>query len=92
MISKFYVDIDQLNVYSNFLKKSMVDINQQITLISRAQHRFESSFKSKLNKPIGDHIRKLKKIFDNFSIEIDSMAKKVKEDYEKYQRFNNSLK
>ena len=30
--------------------------------------------------------------FDNFSIEIDSMAKKVKEDYEKYQRFNNSLK
>ena len=88
MSSRFYINIDALNEYSKFLKKCIVDINKQVTDISKANNQYQMVCHDNVAPQVDLHIKKLKKVFDKFSLEIDKMSKNVQKDYEKFNRFN----
>lgn len=92
MIKKFYVDINHLNEYASFLGKCMTEVNRNEVLISRANNRYQSLLRDNISEQVEARIKTLKKIFDNFSIEIDKMSKNVKKDFELYQAYLKGLK
>lgn len=92
MNKRFYVDIAELNSYSNFLRKCMNEVNKQTEIISKASNQYQSVVKDNISDQVNLHIKKLKKIFDNFSIELDNMSKQTKKDFELYQAYLKGLK
>ena len=92
MNKRFYVDIAELNSYSNFLRKCMNEVNKQVELISKANNQYQSVIKDNISTQVDLHIKKLKKVFDNFSIELDNMSKQTKKDFELYQAYLKGLK
>lgn len=92
MIKKFYVDINELNSYANFLGKCMNDVNNQVLIISKANNQYQTLIKDNISTQVGSHIVKLKKVFDDFTIELNAMSKNVKKDYELYQAYSKNLK
>lgn len=92
MNRKFYVDINALNSYATFLKSCVTNINHQITLINRANVKYQESIKDDISKQVGVHIVKLKKVFDNFTFEVNEMSKQVKKDNELYSAYLKNLK
>lgn len=91
MIKKFYVDINELNVYSSFLKKSVFDIQQNVMYISKENKKYQLSMKDNITIQVDMRIKNLEKLFDNFSNEIDKLSKQIKKDYELYMAYNKKM-
>ena len=92
MIKEFYVDINELNSYANFLGKCMNDVNNQVLIISKANNQYQALIKDNISAQVSSHIVKLKKVFDDFTIKLNAMSKNVKKDYELYQAYSKNLK
>ena len=92
MIKKFYVDIDELYKYARFLSNSIATINKDIATFSRANLQYQSVLKDKVSVQVNVHVNQLKKIFANFSQELDRLTKKVKQDHALYMEYNSKLK
>lgn len=91
MIKKFYVDINELNVYSSFLKKSVFDIQQNVMYISKENKKYQLSMKDNITIQVDMRIKNLEKLFNNFSNEIDKLSKQIKKDYELYMAYNKKM-
>lgn len=92
MIKEFYVDIDELNVYASFLNKSVMEISNHIVLISKANAQYQTLIKDNISTQVDFHIRRIKKVFENFDNELNLLSKQVKEDYALYSAYNSALK
>ena len=90
MASKFYINIDALNDYAKCLKQHVANINKQVVDISKANSKYQATTQDKVSAQVDIHIKKLKKIFSKFSLEVDKMSKEVKANYIKLNAFNST--
>lgn len=84
MIKKFYVDVKELDNYSRFLTKSINDINVRIDKVSRANNKYQSAIKDDIATAVDIRIKKMKRLFTNFELDVNELNKKIKEDYQTY--------
>lgn len=70
----------------------MNEVNKQVVLISKANNQYQCVIKDNISPQVDAHIKKLKKAFDNFSVELDDMSKQTKKDFELYQAYLKGLK
>ena len=92
MNKKFYVNIDALNSYSTFLKGCVTNMNGLVVKISNANVKYQSQMKDDISHNVSLHVAKLKKVFDNFTFEVNEMSKNVKKDFELYSEYLKKLK
>lgn len=92
MIKKFYVDINELYNYASFLNKNVAVINSNINLISKANNQYQTLMKDNISVQVDLHLKKIKKVFDNFSLELNKLSKELKEDHALYTAYNSKLK
>ena len=92
MIKRFYVDINALNEYSKFLNMSMSNANSHLIAISKAHNNLQAVMQDDITRQVSERIGKQKKIFANFTVEVDTMSKNVKQDFELYQAYSKKLK
>lgn len=91
MIRRFYVDIDELYRYAQFLSNTINDVNKSILNISRANTQYQTSIQDNISPQVNLHIGKLKKVFNNFSNELNKLTKKVKEDHALFMAYNKKI-
>ena len=91
MIKKFYVDINELDIYSKDLKKNVNEIQQSVSFISKENQKFQLSLQDNISTQVNMHIKNLEKIFNNFSNEIDSLSRQIKKDYELYMTYSKKI-
>lgn len=92
MASKFYVDIDALNEYSNFLKKAVNELNINLDVLNRANRNLIVLHQDEVSRKVTSSIKNLNIIFKRFSVEVEKMSKKVNDDYELYVKYLKSFK
>lgn len=92
MASKFYVDIDALNEYSNFLKKAVNELNINLDILNRANRNLIVLHQDEVSRKVTSSIKNLNIIFKRFSVEVEKMSKKVNDDYELYVNYLKSFK
>ena len=91
MIKKFYVDINELDIYSKDLKKNVNEIQQSVSFISKENQKYQLSLQDNISTQVNMHIKNLEKIFNNFSNEIDSLSRQIKKDYELYMTYSKKI-
>ena len=91
MIKKFYVDINELEIYSKDLKKNVSEIQQSVSFILKENQKYQLSLQDNISNQVNMHIKNLEKIFNNFSNEIDSLSRQIKKDYELYMTYSKKI-
>ena len=91
MIKKFYVDINELDIYSKDLKKNVNEIQQSVSFISKENQKYQLSLQNNISTQVNMHIKNLEKIFNNFSNEIDSLSRQIKKDYELSMTYSKKI-
>jgi len=92
MNKEFYVDIDALRDYSRFLKNSVLGIQKNVSFIVKENLKYQMQLRDNTSKEVDVHINQLKKIFDDFSNEIDAISKNVNKEYELYLAYTKKIK
>ena len=91
MPSKFYVNVDALNNYSNYLKKWIRKEDAQITYLSKANSKFQYLLHDSICEQVNSLILQFKNNISKLNIEFEKMQKEVNKDYELYKVYLKKL-